>query len=82
MGCVLTKTTVYEQLIEPIFPLFIHRKFTGFSQKPSFLDKLGPFWQNNLKFYKKNDKNACPGPEASLIFPASAPFGRTRGEQL
>jgi hypothetical protein len=47
MECVFAKTEVYEQLGEPIFSLFIHRKFTGFSQKTSFFIELGLFEQKN-----------------------------------
>jgi len=53
MGCVLTKTTVYEQLIEPIFPLFIHRKFTGFPQKTLIFGQIGPFLAKQSEILQK-----------------------------
>ena len=49
MECVFAKTEVYEQLGEPIFSLFIYRKFTGFSQKSLIFHRIGSFRAKKLK---------------------------------
>ena len=53
MDCVLTKTSVYEQLIEPIFPLFIHRKFTGFPQKTLIYRQIESFLAKQSEILQK-----------------------------
>jgi hypothetical protein len=68
--------TIKGSYFSTFYSLDIHRIS---SKKPPFIDKLGPFWQNNPKSCKKNDKNACPSPKPSLIFPASAPFEAYEG---